>query len=216
MWLSFSPCVCVCVRFFIVPPFLCLGYLSCAHLRLCWFICVHRPLDDLYYGYNNKKKERRKQTERKRVEAPQGIYSFLTAFHILIVRAAHIIFIRECPQFIYLFIFFFRASPWHTHTGLFTIERIIYISFSSSRFNFWLFVVSLVPCMRFGPKCNNKTQYCFDYSLTANFGFMFHFFPLSLRCCAYRSPLSFSSDRYNVGDLLCSQMTRGTKRAHFA
>lgn len=129
MWLSFSPCVCVCVRFFFVPPFLCLGYLSCAHLRLCWFICVHRPLDDLYYGYNNKKKERRKQTERKRVEAPQGIYSFLTAFHILIVRAAHIIFIRECPQFIYLFIFFSGISLIHTHRAFYDRENNLHLFF---------------------------------------------------------------------------------------
>lgn len=162
-----------------------------------------------------KNKERRKQTDRKkgkRVEAPQGIYSFLTAFHILIVRAAHIIFIRECPQFIYFF-FFFGHLP-DAHTNAYTIERIIYISFFC-RFNFGFFSSSIWFWFRVWDSPVDSTQ---NVIIKLNIASITHpqlilvscfiFSPSFAAFFVHNSLLSFSFDRYNVGDLLCFQMMR--------
>ena len=209
MWLSFSPCV--CVRFLLLSSvslsrlfILCSSAIVLVHLcssTTRWFV--------LWY----KKKERRQQTDTKKKKSRSA------ARYLFFLNCVSYLDCASCTYYaytwmstIYIFIYF-RASPWHTHKRFYDRENNLHLCFFSVQF--WVFVVSLVRFRVWDSPVDSAQNVIIKLNiasithsqliLVSCFIFLPSFASL---LCIPTSLVSFSSDRYNVGDLLCFQMKR--------
>lgn len=209
-------CVCVCARFFLLSSvslsrlfILCSSAIVLVHLcssTTRWFVISYKKKRKM-------KTDVQREGEKKKSRSAARYLFFLNCVSYLDCASCtyYILYVNVHNLYIYLF-FFFGHLPY-SHTNAFTIERIIYISFFTLQF--LVFVVSLVRFRVW----NSPVDSAQNVIIKLNIASITHsqlilvscfiFFPFLCSVAVYTSLLSFSSDRYNVGDLLCFQIKRG-------